>query len=200
MQNEKWLIQGKEVIYNDDKHAYYVDGKRVVSVTQLLKFKFPTKYDGITEEILKQAAERGSYYHECLEMYEKYGLPSNEIEEFRNYLFLKEKFKFKVIKNEIPILLTYKDLVICGRLDMVIEEGGKRGLADAKFTAVADKEYLAYQLNLYRLAYQQSYNEEIELIRGIHLKKSTRKYITLPINEELTYQLLDDYIKFKEEK
>ena len=197
---EKWILQNRTVEYDDTNHMYYVDGEKTISITQLLKFKFPTKYDRIPEEILKQAADRGTYYHKCLEIYEKYGLPSEEIEEFRNYLFLKEKFKFKVLKNEIPVLLTYKDLFICGRLDMVIEEDGKKGLADAKFTSVADKEYLAYQLNLYRLAYEQSYNEKIELIRGIHLKKSTRKYITLPINEELTYQLLDDYIKFKEEK
>ncbi len=198
--DEKWLINGKEVVYNDENHAYYVNGKRCISVTQLLKFKFPSKYDGIDETVLKQAAERGTYYHECVEMYEQYGIESNEIEEFRNYLFLKQKFKFEVLQNEIPILLEYKGLYICGRLDMVIKENGKSGLGDLKFTSVADTNYLAYQLNLYRLGYIQSYKKDVDILRGIHLKKNRRRYIELPINEEATYQLLEDYINYLKEK
>lgn len=194
---EKWKINGVEVVYDDEKHAYYVDGKRCISVTQLLKFKFPKKYEGIDEEVLKKAAERGTYYHECIEMYERYGIPSEEIEEFRNYLVLKKLFKFEVLKNEVPIVLKYKDLIVCGRLDLVLTENNLLMLGDLKFTSVCDKEYLAYQLNLYRLAYQQCYGEEIKGLRGVHLRKDKRKYIELPINEEITYQLLDDYIQSK---
>lgn len=197
--DETWIINGLKVVYNDEKHAYYVNDKRCISVTQLLKFKFPSKYDGVDPDVLKRAAEYGTFRHECVEMYELYGIESNEIEEFRNYKFLKDQFGFEVLENEIPIVLQYKDLIICGRLDMIIQENGKNGIADLKFTSVADKNYLAYQLNLYRLGYIQSYKKEVDILRGIHLKKDKRKYIELPINEEATYELLEDFINYVKE-
>lgn len=191
---KRWEINGDIVEFDEEKHAYFCNGERCISVTQLLKFKFPGKYDGIDPNVLKRAAERGTFLHECVEMYEKYGLEANEYQEFRNYLFLKKTFKFTVLDCEIPIILKYKDLVICGQTDLLIEEKGLIGLADEKYTAVCDKEYLGYQLNLYRLGVMQSYNKQIDILRGIHLKNEKRKYLELPINEEMTYQLLDEYI------
>ena len=190
-----WEIRGKKVEFDETKHAYYCDGKRCISVTQLLKFKFPSKYDGIDPEVLAKAAERGSYYHACVEMYEKYGIESNEIQEFRNYLFLKEKFKFEVLDCEIPIIVEYKNLIICGQTDLLIKENNQLGICDEKYTSTCDKEYLAYQTNLYRLGIQQSYGKQIDILRGIHLKNEQRKYFALPINEQMVYQLIDDYLE-----
>ena len=192
---ETWLINGSKLEYDDVTHTYWCDGIKCISVTQLLHHKFPKKYDGVSIETLQNAANLGTEIHEAIEIYEIYGLEREDLEEFRNYQFLKDKFGFKVLKNEIPIILKYKDLTICGRLDLVISEDNKLGLGDIKRTSVLDKEYLAYQLNLYRLGYQQSYGESIDLLRGIHLRKSTRKYVKLPINEEATYELLEQYRK-----
>lgn len=191
---ERWEINGDILEFDEETHTYWVNGEKRPSVTQVLKFKFSNKYDGIDPNVLAQAAERGTYYHECVEMYEKYGIESNEIQEFRNYLFLKDKFKFKVLDCEIPIIIKYKNLIICGRTDLLIEENNQIGICDEKFTAICDKEYLAYQTNLYRLGVQQSYGKQVDILRGLHLKKEKRKYLQLPINEEITYQLLDEYI------
>ena len=194
---EKWQIGEDTLEYDDATHTYWCNGVKCISVTQLLKFKYPSKYDGIPAEVLKRAGEKGTHLHEAIEMYEVYGLPSEELEEFRSYLFLKDKFNFTVEANEVPIILKYKDLVVCGRLDLVLNEKGFKGLGDIKRTSVLDKEYLAYQLNLYRLAYKQSYKEGIHFLRGIHLRGGKRKYLELPINEEATYQLLEDYIQWR---
>ena len=191
---EKWLINGDTLEYDDATHTYWCNDVKCISVTQLLQFKFPSKYDGIPAEVLKRAGDKGTYLHNAIEMYECYGLPSEELEEFRSYLFLKDKLGFTVEANEVPVILKYKDLVICGRLDLVLKEADVIGLGDIKRTSVLDKEYLAYQLNLYRLAYQQSYNKKIHFLRGIHLRNDKRKYLALPINEEATYELLEDYI------
>lgn len=197
-QIENWKIGNDELVYYDDTHTYYVNGKKCISVTQLLKHKFPCKYDGVSEAVLNNAAKRGNQVHESIEMYEVYGLPSNELQEFRNYLFLKKTFGFEVKGNEVPIILKYRDLIVCGRLDLVLVENGELMLGDIKSTSALDKEYLAYQLNLYRIAYQQCYKEEIKGLRGLHLRKDVRKYVQLPINEEMTYQLLDEYMEGKE--
>lgn len=192
---EKWQIGPYTLEFDNDTHTYWCDGKKCISVTQLLHHKFPTKYDGISKEILDKAAEKGTMLHESIEIYETYGLTSEDLIEFKNYLFLKKQFKFNVEKCEVPIIIKYNDLTICGRLDQVITEDGKRGLADIKRTSQLDKEYLGYQLNLYRIGYQQCYNEKIELLRGIHLREDKRKYVKIPINEDAVIELLETYKK-----
>ena len=193
MNEVKWDINGNEIVFDEKEHSYYCNGVRCISVTQLLRMQFPKKYDGVDEEVLKKAAEKGTNIHETIEMYETYGIESNECREFRDYLFLKKTFKFTALGNELPIMIKYKDLIVCGRLDMVIEENGKLGLADIKCTSTLDKEYLSYQLNLYKLGYEQCFGNKIEFLRGIHLKNGTRKYVKLPINEKIVIDLLERY-------
>lgn len=191
---ERWELGNDVLEFDEETHTYWVNGTKCPSVTQILKFAFPKKYEGIDEAVLKQAAERGTYVHECIEMYEQYGFDSSEVQEFRDYLFLKEKFKFKVTGNELPIIIRYKNLTICGRMDLTLEEGEQQGLGDIKSTATFDKTYLAYQLNLYRLGAMQTYGMHVEFLRGLHLRKGARKYATIPINEQAVNELLESYI------
>jgi hypothetical protein len=79
-----------------------------------------------------------------------------------------------------------------------LTEGEQIGLGDIKRTSALDKNYLAYQLNLYRIAYQQCYGTQIGFLRGLHLREDTRKYVTLPINENLAYEILNEYFKENE--
>ncbi len=195
----KWQIKDKIMTFDEESHSYFVDEKKCISVTQLLKLKYPRKYANVDDKTLKVAAENGTELHESIQVYEEYGLDREDLQEFRNYLFLKKKFKFEVLKCEVPIIFEYKDLIVCGRLDQVQKIGDQIGLGDIKRTATLDKEYLAYQLNIYRLGYQQSYDQPIEFLKGIHLKDDKRKYVDIPINEQLTFELLDKYIEKEKE-
>ena len=192
---ERWEIGNDVLEFDEATHTYWCNGQKCKSVTQLLKFKFPRKYEGIDEEILQRAAAKGTFVHETIEMYEKYGVEANETQEFRDYLFLKKTFKFEAIGNEIPIIIKYKDLIICGRLDLVLQEQESIGLGDIKCTSVFDKEYLAYQLNLYKIGYEQCYGGEIKFLRGLNLKNGVRRYAPIPINESIVIELLENYRK-----
>ena len=190
---ETFEIKGGFLEYIDETHTYIYNGIVLPSVTQLLKVKFGNKYDGIPQEVLERAASRGTELHKAIEDYETQGIESN-LTELRNWKFLKRAYKFECIDNEVPIVLFHDgEAVAGGRLDLVIKEGDKIGLGDIKRTATLDKEYLAYQLNLYRIAYQQCYGTEIAFLRGVHLRNDIRKYISLPINENLAKSIIDDY-------
>lgn len=193
-----WNLNGDIVEFEPEQHYYTVNGEKCISVTQILKHKYPSKYDGVSKTVLNAAAEKGTELHAAIEMYELFGIETNELQEFRDYLFLKNKFKFNVLAVEQPVVIRYKDLVICGQLDQVQELNGKLGIGDIKRTSVLDKNYLAYQLNLYRIGYQQSYGKEIEFLKGLHLRDGKRKYIDLPINEDMALELLEEYRKGKE--
>lgn len=190
-----WRIKNHVLSYDDSTHSYYCDCKKCISVTQLIKFRFPDKYKNVDEEVLKKTASKGNELHNSIEVFEKFGLESENLKEFRNYLFLKEKYKFSVLENEIPIILPYKDIFICGRLDMVLLEDNKIGLGDIKRTSVLDKEYLMYQLNLYRMGYEFSYDKKPEFLRAIHLRNEVRRYISIPLNDNLINELLEEFYK-----
>lgn len=58
------------------------------SVSELLKHRF-NDYVGVPAAVLEAAAEIGTEMHAAIERYEK----ESDLQEFRNYLFLKKHFK-----------------------------------------------------------------------------------------------------------
>lgn len=192
---ECWEINGNSLEYFDDEHQYIVNGICVPSITQILKVKFGNKYSGVDNETLKRASEMGTAVHKAIEEYCKEGIES-EYPELRNFKFLKKKFNFDVLENEVPVILFFEGVpLVAGRLDLVLMEGERTGLADIKRTSTLDKEYLAYQLNLYRIAYRQSYGIEADFLKGIHLREQTRKYVDIPINENKAWELIEEYLE-----
>lgn len=190
---ETWDIRGQCLEYFDDTHTYIYDGVILPSVTQIIKVKFGHKYDGVPAFVLQRASVKGTAVHSAIERYCKFDEDS-ELPELYNFKFLRDHYGFKVLGNEIPIVLFQDDKPVCaGRLDLVLEQDGKTGLADIKRTYNLDKEYLAYQLNLYRLAYQQCYDTNIEFLKGVHLREEKRQYVDIPINEEMAWNLVKDW-------
>ena len=196
---ETWEIGNHTLEFLEDEHIYLCDGVILPSITNVLKIKFGNKYAGVSKEVLEKAAIRGTQVHQAIEDYEKKDIYDMDCVELRNYKFLKKSYKFECLDNEVPVILFKNDIpVACGRLDLVLEEDGKIGLGDIKRTSTLDKEYLAYQLNLYRIAYQQCYGKNIEFLRGLHLRNNIRKYINIPINENVALSLLNEFLEGEE--
>lgn len=185
------LIKGHILEYYDDEHQYLVDGVMVSSITQLLTKKFPKRYEGIRKEVLEKAAEKGTEMHQDIENYCVSGV-EKATKEIRNFKFLMKAYDFFVIDNEVPVIL-FKDEkpIAAGRLDMIIKINDAIGIADLKRTSTLDKEYLAYQLNLYRIAFQQCYGIPVKNLHGIQLKDDKRKMVEIPINEYLMEEIWD---------
>lgn len=197
---QSWDINGGTLEYDEDTHTYIYEGIILPSITQIMKIKFGKKYDGIDSNILNRAADKGTEIHGAIEHLCKTG-EKKDFKEVRNFLFLQKHYKFKVIDNEVPVVLFKDNIPIAaGRLDMVMELNGELCLADIKRTSTLDKDYLGYQLNLYRLAYQQCYNKEIKGLRGIHLREDTRKFVPIPIKEKLAWELVEEYLRSENEE
>ena len=189
------IIAGHTLEYYDEDHVYICDGIIVPSITQILKLKFGNKYNGVNRTVLNRAAEKGTEVHEAIENYCKHGTESDLVE-VRNFKFLQKQYGFNVLDNEIPVILFKDDEpVAAGRLDLVLEMDGKIGGGDIKRTSTLDKNYLGYQLNLYRIAYMQCYDVAWEFLKGVHLRENVRKFIEIPINEQLAWDLVEEYLK-----
>lgn len=192
---EQWEIKGGVLEYIDESHTYLYDGIILPSITQILKAKFGSKYDGIPKATLQRAAELGTAVHKAIEDYEQQGIET-DLPELRSWRYLKLVYEFDCVDNEVPVVLFWDgEAVAAGRLDLVLAEKGCIGLGDIKRTSKLDKEYLTYQLNLYRVAYMDCYDAEIGFLRGVHLRNDVRRYIDIPINENLVSEAINDYMK-----
>lgn len=190
-----WNIKDHVLEFVDETHTYLVDGVLVPSVSKILKYKFGNKYDGVDERVLERAAIRGTAVHEAIEKLCKTG-EIEDLKEVKNFMFLQKQYNFEVLDNEVPLIIFLDDVpVAAGRLDLDLKINDEEGLGDIKRTSVLDKEYLAYQLNLYRLGFQQCYDTEIKFLKGIHLRDDIRKFVNIPINEEMAINLLKEFLE-----
>lgn len=193
---ECWNIAGHSLEFLADDHVYVVDGCIVPSVTQIMKSKFGNKYDFVDSETLNRAAERGTEIHLAIQRYCEEDLDS-DLPEVRNFKFLQKQYKMSVLENEVPVVLFGLTRPICaGRLDMIVEtEKDGFTICDIKTTSALDKDYLFLQLNLYAIAYQQCYWHKVDSLRGIHLRGDKRKYVSIPMNEQKTWDFIAEYQK-----
>ena len=170
--------------FDDETHRYIVNGIITPSVSKLLSLKFDD-YPNVPKAVLQAAADRGTEMHKAIEVYEKTGKES-DLQEFRNYLFLKKHFKIENVENELPVAYFEDGLpVFAGTIDQVCEIDGVLAINDFKRVSAPNKEKIAYQVNLYRLAYNQTFGVEVKALSFMQLRESVRKFTQLPINEEV---------------
>lgn len=197
---ESWEINGYILEYDDESHTYIADGVIVPSVTQVLNIKFGDKYASVNPSTLNRAAIRGTAIHKAIEDYCKGNKELISVKEVRNFRFLKKHYNFNVLENETPIVITKEgNPIVAGRLDLVLDINGINALADIKTVSALDKEYLAYQLNLYRIGYTQSYGAEIKELYGVHLREDKRKFVKIPIDEARAWDILERYERSRNE-
>ena len=186
-------INGHVVEFIEEQHLYLVDGVLTPCVSNILAYKF-NDYGTVPREVLQRASEKGTELHEAIESYERDGTTS-ELKEFKNYLFLKKHYGFTNIANEVPVIYEKDGTVLyVGTLDQIIELDGKLGINDFKRVSAPNKQKIAYQLNFYKLAYEQTYKKTVDFVSYTHLRETVRKFSKLPINEEVTLNLLNEFL------
>lgn len=199
-----WKIGNRYLEFYDDGHLYFVDGIQVPSVSDILKFAFPDEYKGIDPAILEKAANAGTAVHEAIESWCKHQGKFDDVirqsledkyPEVRSFKTLKRLYKFDVLANELPVIVEDKggDVVAAGRLDLVLEIDGKTGGGDIKRTSSVNKEKFAYQLNIYRLAFERCYGVKWDFLRVVHVRNDVRQFIELPIKEDATWELIEEF-------
>lgn len=195
---ETFSIKGGTLEYFDDTHTYLYDGLVLPSVTQILGVKYRNDYASVPPAVLNNAAQRGTAVHKAIENYNNSGYDDGS-EAVRNFRFLQKQYGFEVLDSELPIVIFKDDMPIaCGRLDMTMLMDGETGIADIKTVSVLNKEKIAYQLNLYRIGLMQSYGVDAKFLKIIHLRDGVRKVIDSPINEGMTWELIEEYLEESE--
>lgn len=167
-------MKNYNIEFLEKEHLYLVDGILVPSVTQIIKKIFPDKYKGIDKKILNKASEFGTKGHQIIEtigknkmsletaknyvirLYENKKINQQMFICLREYLRLCNKYSIEIIANELIVNYDYKFI---GTLDIIAFVNGRKSLIDIKFTSELDKEYLAWQLGMYKLATYQEFED-----------------------------------------
>lgn len=153
-----------EIKFDETLHKYTVDGKEVISVTQLLqKHKITPSYDAVDKELLRIASERGTLIHEEVENWIKNNETGFTEEAYYICDYLKEDAFYgsdilseKMVAND----------VVAGRFDLLYPNGGhKLVLADIKTGNSKHLYGWTWQLSLYKYLYERMYGKKIDSLK-----------------------------------
>ena len=162
--------------FREDTHEYFLDGKKLISVTQLMrKHGLAPNYDAVPEEVLRAKAERGTLIHKEIEDYIKNG----EIG-FTNEVWA---FVEHISKNDVIPLhsehIVYNDIV-AGTVDMFSLDLGEFTINDYKTTATLHKEAVSWQLSIYATLYGLETGNYASKAKAYHFAKDGLKVIEIP--------------------
>lgn len=183
-------ILGHHVTFNSETHEYTIDGEVVESATTLLgNTLFEGKYAGIPREILNKAAKWGSDLHFAIEKKMTFMLDDTQAKRYYEFWDIIEKENIAIVEQEQIVFYKHMETwAYIGTFDAVLMKDGKRYMADIKTTYQLDFEYLAWQLGLYRMAYEQMYNKKVDGLLVFWLpkrKKGSMKPVMMLINDEM---------------
>lgn len=165
------------VVFHSEEHTYTLDGKQLSGITSLLDRQlFKDKYSGIPEEVLRNAAERGTYIHQCCELVDEGFVSDNQ--ESINYLRLKEKYNLRIEESEY---LVSDNEHVASCIDKVYRyDDTTFYLGDIKTTYKLNKEYVMWQLSIYAYLFEkQNPGARVTSIFAIWLRGETAQLVEL---------------------
>ena len=149
-----------EIKFDENLHKYTVDGKEVISVTQLLqKHKITPSYDAVDKELLRVASERGTLIHEEVEKWIESGECgfTEEAEKICDFLFERADENTKILSEQMVA-----NDVVAGRFDVLYTHDKKLVLTDIKTGNTKHLFGWSWQLSLYKYLYEKMYGKEID--------------------------------------
>lgn len=166
------------IIFRESDHTYWLGDLQLHGTSHLYgRHINPTKYDGIKQEVLENAAKRGTRIHEECEAYDRFGLA--ESTEAVNWGKLRVENEIAIIENEYLV----SDLVYYAtKIDKVMlvgnPEDGVVDLGDVKTTSELDMDSLSWQLSMSaELFEKQNPHLKVRNLYGIWLRGAKKKFV-----------------------
>lgn len=170
-----------QLIFYDDSHTYEVDGEKMSSVSEVLRFLSREAYDDINQYCLDNAAERGTAVHRACEALYKYKTvecaPDVEPYVMAFLQFLKDH---KCDFTDIERPLASAELGLAGTPDYCGTVDGEEAIIDLKAQSAIKKTLVKAQLNGYKLLREKNGKPEVKKLYCLQLM-NTGKYRLYPV-------------------
>lgn len=177
------LKPNSDLEFIESSHTYLYRGVIIPSVTQLMKRSSEEHYQGISEQRLAIAANRGTRVHQAIHDYETFDLMTTDEEVkpyLTEYIIAKSRYGFKPLCQEFALT----NGVYAGTLDMLAELDGRQVIIDLKATSVLNKLLGQIQLAGYdKLCKHNGIGVDDHYI--LHLTKNSNKLHRLKPNFEV---------------
>ena len=170
-------LNKSEVVFNAKDHTYILNGKPLSGITSLLDRQlFKDKYLGIPDDVLRKAAERGTFIHQCCELADEGFVSDNQ--ESINYLRLKEKYNLRFEESEY---LVSDNEHVASCIDKVYRyDDSTFFLGDIKTTYKLNKEYVMWQVSIYAYLFEkQNPGAKVSSIFAIWLRGEVAQLVEL---------------------
>ena len=134
--------------FDEEKHIYTLNGKKLISTTQLMrKHGLAPNYDGVSQEVLNAKARRGTLIHKEIENYIKLGTMgfTEEMYQFKDYA--DKNLNLAEIQSETMV----SNDIVAGTIDLLLPK--QNVIADIKTTSQIHKESVSWQLSIYLYLY-----------------------------------------------
>lgn len=170
-------LNKSSVVFKAEGHTYHLGEKQLQGITGVLSRRlFKDKYAGISQEVLNNAARRGTIVHELCDLVDSLGVvPDGANQEAMNYLKLKEEKGLVSVASEYLVsdeenYATSIDAVYFGNVGVILN--------DRKTTSKLDMEYLSWQLSIGAYLFElQNPNVPVDGLSATWLRGEVCEYV-----------------------
>lgn len=188
MEKRNLVLNDSGVVFIENPRGYWIGETQLEGLTGMIgRQLFPDKYKAVPENVLAKAAERGHRIHEEIQVYDMFGEISSE--DVKWYADMKKDEKFDVIDSEY---LVTDGTHFASAIDKVIVKDGKVCLADVKTTYELDKEYISWQLSIYKYLFNLLNPDiEVDKLYAIWVRDGATLHEVPEIPQEEVIELLN---------
>lgn len=184
-------LNKSNVVFQEEDHTYISPDFRLLhGITGMLhKHLFPDIYAGVSEEVLRRAAERGTLIHKRCEDYDN-GNKEITCDEVYNYALICFENE---LQHEASEYIVSDEEYFASAIDKVYRVSDNEFiLADIKTTSVLNLDYIRWQLSVYSYLFKlQNPQAQIAGLYAIWLRGDKYKFERVdPISEEYVKDLL----------
>ena len=188
MQRRELELNDSGVVFIENPRGYWIGETHLEGLTGMIgRQLFPNKYAAVPEKILAKAAARGHRIHEEIQVYDMFGEVASD--EVRWYADMKKAEQFDVLDSEY---LVTDGTHFASAIDKVIVKDDKVCLADVKTTYELDKEYISWQLSIYKYLFSLLNPDiEVDKLYAIWVRNGASLHEVPEIPQEEVIELLN---------
>lgn len=178
-------MSSEDFKFDPVRHIYTLYGRRIPSVTQILKPLTESIYSAIPKEVLDKACARGNYIHKYIENIikgESDKVDNLYLDEYKNYLIAAEAWlnnsnliKFSEVKSEVMGWAEIEGMYFAGTADII----GNGLVADIKTREVKPAIDIL-QLTIYDVMFNKKLNSKkliISILKdGSYVENDLNRY------------------------
>lgn len=187
-----------QLTFYDENHVYEVDGQRIPSVSEVMRFASREVYGGVDQWRLDNAADRGTRVHDATLAIDANGsvdIDADIAPYVEAYVKFVKKFRPHYIASELALADTRR--WFAGRLDRCAIINRKCVLMDIKTSARVETRLVQAQLTAYAWLWERNRTEKLDELYVLHLMgDGTFRFRKIERDDEYWSALLTLQYKF----